>query len=130
MTRVYFDNAATAPINPVALQAYLEQARELGNPSSLHGYGREARKKVEDAREKMATFLECQPNEIIFTASGTESNNLAIKGIYWHRIAEDKKRKVIITSTFEHHAVLDPINWLRDSEGAEIIEVPVDRDGY
>lgn len=130
MTRVYFDNAATAPINPVALQAYLEQARELGNPSSLHGYGREARKKVEDAREKMATFLDCQPNEIIFTASGTESNNLAIKGIYWHRIAEDTKRKVIITSTFEHHAVLDPINWLRDSEGAEIIEVPVDRDGY
>ena len=130
MPSVYFDNAATAPINPVALQAYLEQARSLGNPSSLHGYGRDARKNVEDAREKLALLLDCQPNEIIFTASGTESNNLAIKGIYWHRLSEDKKRKVIITSAFEHHAVLDPINWLRESEGAEIIEVPVDHDGY
>ena len=130
MPSVYFDNAATAPINPVALQAYLEQARTLGNPSSLHGYGRDARKNVEDAREKLALLLDCQPNEIIFTASGTESNNLAIKGIYWHRLSEDKKRKVIITSAFEHHAVLDPINWLRESEGVEIIEVPVDHDGY
>ncbi|MFM8205283.1 MAG: cysteine desulfurase family protein [Actinomycetales bacterium] len=130
MPSVYFDNAATAPINPVALQAYLEQARLLGNPSSLHSYGREARKNVEDAREKLATLVDCQPNEIIFTASGTESNNLAIKGIYWHRLSEDKNRKVIITSAFEHHAVLDPIIWLRDSEGAEIIEVPVDHDGY
>jgi len=130
MPSVYFDNAATAPINPVALEAYLEQARSLGNPSSLHGYGRDARKNVEDAREKLALLLDCQPNEIIFTASGTESNNLAIKGIYWHRLSEDKKRKVIITSAFEHHAVLDPINWLRESEGAEIIEVPVDHDGY
>ncbi|MFM8329580.1 MAG: cysteine desulfurase family protein [Actinomycetales bacterium] len=130
MPSVYFDNAATAPINPVALQAYLEQARLLGNPSSLHGYGREARKSVEDARDKLAALVDCQPNEIIFTASGTESNNLAIKGIYWHRLSEDKNRKVIITSAFEHHAVLDPIIWLRDSEGAEIIEVPVDHDGY
>lgn len=130
MPSVYFDNAATAPINPVALQAYLEQARLLGNPSSLHSYGREARKNVEDARDKLATLVDCQPNEIIFTASGTESNNLAIKGIYWHRLSEDKNRKVIITSAFEHHAVLDPIIWLRDSEGAEIIEVPVDHDGY
>ncbi|MFM8329061.1 MAG: aminotransferase class V-fold PLP-dependent enzyme, partial [Actinomycetales bacterium] len=113
MPSVYFDNAATAPINPVALQAYLEHARLLGNPSSLHSYGREARKNVEDARDKLATLVDCQPNEIIFTASGTESNNLAIKGIYWHRLSEDKNRKVIITSAFEHHAVLDPIIWLR-----------------
>jgi len=130
MPSVYFDNAATAPINPVALQAYLDQARSLGNPSSLHGYGREARKNVEDAREKLASLLDCQPNEIIFTASGTESNNLAIKGMFWHRLSEDKNRKVIITSAFEHHAVLDPINWLRDSEDAEIIEVPVNHEGY
>jgi cysteine desulfurase len=59
-----------------------------------------------------------------------QSQIIAIKGIYWHRLSEDKKRKVIITSAFEHHAVLDPINWLRESEGAEIIEVPVDHDGY
>jgi len=130
MTRVYFDNAATTPINGVALQAFIDQSRELGNPSSLHGYGRAVRKNVEEAREKIASLLGCEASEVIFTGSGTEANNLALKGIYWKRKREDKKRRVVIISAFEHHAVLDPINWLRDSEGAEIIEVPVDRDGY
>lgn len=130
MPRVYFDNAATSPINEVALQALVEQARTTGNPSSLHGFGREARKNVEEARERIAALVGCEPSEVIFTGSGTEANNLALKGIYWHRLAEDKKRKVIITSTFEHHAVLDPIRWLIESEGAEVIEVPVDSSGY
>lgn len=130
MPRVYFDNAATSPINEVALQALVEQARALGNPSSLHSYGREARRNVEEARERIALLVECEPSEVIFTGSGTEANNLAIKGIYWHRLLENKKRKVIITSTFEHHAILDPVRWLAESEGAEIIEVPVDRSGY
>ncbi|HEY9276342.1 MAG TPA: cysteine desulfurase family protein [Candidatus Nanopelagicaceae bacterium] len=130
MPRVYFDNAATSPINEVALQALLEQARATGNPSSLHSYGREARRNVEEARERIAALVECEPSEVIFTGSGTEANNLAIKGIYWHRLSENKKRKVIITSTFEHHAILDPIRWLAESEGAEIIEVPVDSSGY
>lgn len=130
MPRVYFDNAATSPINEVALQALVEQARALGNPSSLHSYGREARRNVEEARERIASLVECEPSEVIFTGSGTEANNLAIKGIYWHRLLENKKRKVIITSTFEHHAILDPVRWLAESEGAEIIEVPVDSSGY
>lgn len=130
MPRVYFDNAATSPINEVALQALLEQARATGNPSSLHSYGREARRNVEEARERIAALVECEPSEVIFTGSGTEANNLAIKGIYWHRLTENKKRKVIITSTFEHHAILDPVRWLAESEGAEIIEVPVDSSGY
>lgn len=130
MPRVYFDNAATSPINEVALQALLEQARATGNPSSLHSYGREARRNVEEARERIAALVECEPSEVIFTGSGTEANNLAIKGIYWHRLSENKKRKVIITSSFEHHAILDPVRWLAESEGAEIIEVPVDGSGY
>lgn len=130
MPRVYFDNAATSPINEVALQALLEQARATGNPSSLHSYGREARRNVEEARERIAALVECEPSEVIFTGSGTEANNLAIKGMYWHRSTENKKRKVIITSTFEHHAILDPVRWLAESEGAEIIEVPVDSSGY
>ena len=130
MPRVYFDNAATTPINGVALQAFVDQARELGNPSSLHGYGREVRKNVEEAREKIASLAGCEANEVIFTGSGTEANNLAIKGIFWKRRSEDEKRRVIIISAFEHHAILDPVHWLAEAEGAEIIEVPVTRDGF
>lgn len=130
MPRVYFDNAATTPINDVALQAFVDQSREIGNASSLHSYGREVRKNVEEARERLAGFLGCEPSEVIFTASGTESNNLAIKGIYWKRRSEDAKRKVIIISAFEHHAVLDPVSWLVEEDGAELITVPVSSDGY
>lgn len=130
MPRVYFDNAATTPINGVALQAFVEQARELGNPSSLHGYGREVRKSVEEAREKIASLVGCEASEVVFTGSGTEANNLAIKGIFWKRRSEDEKRRVIITTAFEHHAILDPVHWLAEVEGAEVIEVPVTCDGY
>lgn len=130
MPRVYFDNAATTPINDVALQAFVDQSREIGNASSLHSYGREVRKNVEEARERLASFLGCEPSEVIFTASGTESNNLAIKGIYWKRRSEDPKRKVIIISAVEHHAVLDPVNWLVEEDGAELITVPVSSDGF
>ena len=130
MPRVYFDNAATTPINEVALQALVEQSRELGNASSLHGFGREVRKRVEESRERLAAILDCHPSEVIFTASGTEANNLALKGIYWKRRSEDERRKIVIISAFEHHAVLDPVIWLREFEGAEVIEVPVDAAGY
>ncbi|MEY3379314.1 MAG: hypothetical protein RLZZ125_891, partial [Actinomycetota bacterium] len=112
MPRVYFDNAATTPINDVALQAFVDQARELGNPSSLHGYGREVRKNLEEARERIASLVGCEASEVIFTGSGTEANNLAIKGIFWKRRSEDPKRRVIVISTFEHHAILDPVHWL------------------
>ena len=130
MPRVYFDNAATTPINGVALQAFVEQARELGNPSSLHGYGREVRKSVEEAREKIAALAGCEASEVVFTGSGTEANNLAIKGIFWKRRSEEEKRRVVIISSFEHHAILDPVHWLAETEGAEVIEVPVSHDGF
>jgi cysteine desulfurase len=130
MSRVYLDNAATTPISEVALQAFIEQSRQLGNPSSLHTYGRRVRKDVEEAREKLAGLIGCHSSEIIFTGSGTEANNLAIKGAYWHRNQSGKQRNVIVISAFEHHAVLDPARWLEDFEGAELVEVPVTREGF
>jgi len=130
MSRVYLDNAATTPISEVALQAFIEQSRQLGNPSSLHTYGRKVRKDVEEAREKLAGLIGCHSSEIIFTGSGTEANNLAIKGAYWHRNQSGKQRNVIVISAFEHHAVLDPARWLEDFEGAEVVEVPVTREGF
>ena len=130
MSRVYLDNAATTPISEVALQAFIEQSRQLGNPSSLHTYGRKVRKDVEEAREKLAGLIGCHSSEIIFTGSGTEANNLAIKGAYWHRNQGGKQRNVIVISAFEHHAVLDPARWLEDFEGAEVVELPVTREGF
>jgi cysteine desulfurase len=130
MSRVYLDNAATTPISEVALQAFIEQSRQLGNPSSLHTYGRKVRKDVEEAREKLAGLIGCHSSEIIFTGSGTEANNLAIKGAYWHRNQGGKQRNVIVISAFEHHAVLDPARWLEDFEGAELVEIPVTLEGF
>lgn len=130
MPRVYLDNAATTPISEVALQAFIEQSRQIGNASSLHTYGRTVRKDIEEAREKLAGFIGSHASEIIFTGSGTESNNLALKGAFWHRNKDGIARNVIVISKFEHHAVLDPAKWLEDFEGAEIVEVPVSKDGF
>lgn len=130
MPRVYLDNAATTPISEVALQAFIEQSRQIGNASSLHTYGRTVRKDVEEAREKLALLVGAHASEIIFTGSGTEANNLALKGAFWHRNKDGIARNVIVISRFEHHAVLDPARWLEVFEGAEIIEVPVSDRGY
>jgi len=130
MPRVYFDNAATTPIAEVALQAFIEQSRHIGNASSLHTYGRDVRKAVEEARERIAGLIDAHASEIIFTGSGTEANNLALKGAYWHRNKDGIARNVIVVSAFEHHAVLDPARWLEDFEGAEVVLVPVSKEGY
>ena len=130
MPRVYLDNAATTPISEVALQAFIEQSRQIGNASSLHTYGRTVRKDIEEAREKLAGLIGSHASEIIFTGSGTESNNLALKGAFWHRNKDGVARNIIVISKFEHHAVLDPAKWLEDFEGAEIVEVPVSKDGF
>jgi cysteine desulfurase len=130
MPRVYFDNAATTPIAEVALQAFIEQSRHIGNASSLHTYGRDVRKAVEEARERIAGLIDAHASEIIFTGSGTEANNLALKGAYWHRNKDGIARNLIVISAFEHHAVLDPARWLEDFEGAEVVLVPVSKEGY
>ena len=124
---IYFDHAATTPISDSALTALTNQAKKLGNASSLHSAGRSVRKDLEAAREEIAKAIDCVPSEVIFTATGTEANNLAIKGLYWKAIKEGKN--LIITSTFEHHAVMDPILWLAEHEGAKIIEIDVDKNG-
>jgi len=121
---VYLDHAATTPMFDVAIAAMNTSLRKLGNPSSLHTEGRSTRKDVEDAREKIARAIDCQSSEIIFTGSGTEANNAAIKGLFWH-----SDKKVILISSIEHHAVLDPAHWLVEHEGAQLIEIPVTSDG-
>ena len=125
---IYFDHAATTPISEVAISALNNQIKKLGNASSLHSAGRSVRKDLESAREEIAKAIDCAPSEVIFTATGTEANNLAIKGLYWK--AAKSNRNVIITSTFEHHAVMDPIAWLAEHENAEVISINVDRNGF
>ena len=124
----YFDHAATTPMVEPAITALNNQLKKLGNASSLHSAGRSVRKDLEQGREEIALAIDCAPSEVIFTASGTEANNLAIKGLFWKGAKDNKK--VIITSTFEHHAVMDPIIWLAEHEGAQIVGIKVDRKGF
>jgi len=122
---IYLDHAATTPMVEPAIDAMQRALRKVGNPSSLHTDGRATRKDVEEAREVIAQSLGCQASEVIFTGSGTEANNTAIKGLFWS--APDKN--VIVVSAIEHHAVLDPAHWLVEHEGAELIEIPVTDSG-
>lgn len=126
---VYLDHAATTPLSPEALAALTRELARTGNPSSLHASGRRARRAVEDAREALAAAAGAHPSEVIFTSGGTESDNLAVKGLYWSRVAEDPARRRILCSAVEHHAVLDTVEWLERHEGAEVTWLPVDGDG-
>ncbi|WP_137295110.1 cysteine desulfurase family protein [Nocardioides dongxiaopingii] len=125
----YLDHAATTPMVPAALEAMTAHLANAGNPSSLHASGRQARRVVEESRETIAQGLDCRPGEVVFTSGGTESNNLALKGLFWSRRAGDPGRRRILTTAIEHHAVLDPLDWLAASEGAEVELLPVDRSG-
>jgi cysteine desulfurase len=126
MKAIYLDYAATTPVDAEVIEAMLPYFRDtFGNPSSIHSFGQQARAAVEDAREKVASFLGAKPIEIVFTSSGTESNNFAIKGIAW---ANRKKGNHIITSAIEHHAVLEPCHFL-EREGFEVTFLPVDAQG-
>ena len=100
-----------------------------GNASSLHSAGRRARRVVEESREQLAAALGARPSEIVFTSSGTESDNLAVKGIWWARRAADPRRRRILASAVEHHAVLDAVEWLVAHEGAVVEWLEVDAEG-
>lgn len=126
---VYLDHAATTPMLPEAEQVLLEQLRRTGNPNSLHAAGRAARRLLEESRERIAGMLEARPGEVVFTSGGTEADNLALKGGYWMRRAADPRRVRILTSSVEHHAVLDSLEWLAEHEGAVVELLPVDTDG-
>nr|WP_261376427.1 cysteine desulfurase family protein [Isoptericola variabilis] len=125
----YLDHAATTPMSPAALEAFVAEARRTGNASSLHSAGRAARRAVEESRETVAAALGARPSEVVFTAGGTESDNLAIKGVFWGRRRTDPRRTRVLVSAVEHHAVLDPAFWLAGHAGAEIVLLPVDGDG-
>jgi len=126
MKRVYMDHAATTPTDVEVvkeMEPYFTQ--KYGNPNSVHSFGQEARKAVEEAREKIAHLIGANPSEIVFTAGGTEADNYAIKGIAW---ANQKKGNHIITSKIEHHAVLHSCQFL-EKQGFKVTYLPVDKYG-
>jgi cysteine desulfurase len=109
---------------PEAVEAVTAALAAPGNASSLHATGRRARRSVEESREALAAAMGARPSEVIFTGGGTESDNLAIKGIWWARAALGKRR--VLASAVEHHAVLDAVEWLVAHEGAEVTWLEVD----
>ncbi|HSS25785.1 MAG TPA: cysteine desulfurase family protein [Mycobacterium sp.] len=126
---VYLDHAATTPMHPAAVEAMTAALRTVGNASSLHTSGRTARRRIEESRELIADKLGARPSEVLFTAGGTESDNLAVKGIYWARRDAEPRHRRIVTSEVEHHAVLDSVNWLVEHEGAQVTRLPTAADG-
>jgi cysteine desulfurase len=125
----YLDHAATTPLLPEVLAAMTEQLGRVGNASSLHASGRAARRAAEQSRERLAEALGARPSEVVFTGGGTESDNLAVKGIFWARRAADSRRRRIVTSPTEHHALLDSVEWLAKHDGADVTWLPVEPTG-
>ena len=126
MKKIYLDYAATAPCDPEVVRAMEPYFFDkFGNASSIHAYGQEAKAAVEDAREKLASFLGTKPEEIVFTSGGTESDNFAIEGVAY---AMQKKGNHIITTAIEHHAVSEPCKFLK-KQGFNITTVGVDKYG-
>jgi cysteine desulfurase len=126
MKKIYLDYAATTPTDPEVIKAMEPYFFDkFANPSSVHSFGQEARKAVEDAREKVALFLGAKPDEIVFTSGGTESNNFAISGTAY---ALEKKGNHIITTAIEHHAVTEPCKFL-EKKGFKVTFVKVDKYG-
>lgn len=126
MESAYLDNAATTAMLPEALEVMYRESASVGNASSLHGAGRRARRVVEESREKLAAAVGAKPQEIIFTASGTEANNLAVKGLYWRAGAS---KKAIVSTPIEHHAILDPLEWLEREHSVTLHMAEVDSHG-
>ena len=124
--KVYLDHAATTPLRPEAGDVWLRAHAEVGNASSIHGYGQSARRLLEESRERLAGVLGCDPIEVVFTSGGTEAVNLAVKGLWWAR-GEDEH--AVVLPDGEHHATLDAVAWLHESEGADVRHVPLDTVG-
>jgi cysteine desulfurase len=125
----YLDHAATTPMFSEAVTAMTEAMRRTGNASSLHSAGRRARRAVEESRERIAEAVGARPSEVVLTTGGTESDNLAVKGLYWARRAADPRRHRVLVSAVEHHAVLDSAAWLAAHEGAQVEVLDVDELG-
>jgi cysteine desulfurase len=125
---VYLDHAATTPILPEALAEFTRALSVVGNPSSIHSAGQHAKALLEDGRARVAASLGAEPIEVVFTSGGTESINLAIKGMYWAR-QKDAARPRIIVPGGEHHATVDTVEWLAARDGAIVDEIPLDEYG-
>lgn len=126
MDRIYLDYAATTPTDPEVLKTMLPYFSDtFGNPSSIHSYGQEAQGAIEEARAKVAKLIGARSEEIVFTSGGTESDNFAVKGAAY---ANESKGKHIITSTIEHHAVMEPCKFLQ-KRGWSVTYLPVDEYG-
>ena len=123
--KVFLDHASTTPLRPSAKKAMLKGLEIAANPSSVHSLGQHTRNLLEDARDSIARSLDCNRSEVIFNSGGTESDNQAIKGLFWER-NKTTDRKVVISSRAEHHAVLDTVEWLEKHEGAEVVWIDVD----
>ncbi len=127
---IYLDHSATTPVDPRVREAMLPYFTEIfGNPSSLHRFGQDALAAVDDARQTVADILGAQTREIIFTANGTEANNLALRGIALAARSQSEPRNHIITTPIEHHAILRTCEQLEREFGFEITYVPVNRHG-
>ncbi len=122
---IYLDHAATSPMTPDAIAAYTAALSTVGNPSSIHSQGQNAKRMLEEAREHIATSISADSVEVTFTSGGTEAINLALKGLYWARAPRSR----ILATRAEHHATIDSLEWLEKHEGAVIDWVPVDAVG-
>ena len=126
---IYLDHAATTPIAPEVLAAYVDALTVVGNPASIHSQGQNAKRMLEEAREQVAASLGASPIEVTLTSGGTESINLAIKGLYWARNTGSTPRPRVLIAAGEHHATIDAAAWLEQFEGASVEEIPVDEFG-
>lgn len=126
---VYLDHAATTAILPEVIETVAEHMQRIGNPSSLHGAGRDARRVVEESRESIAGDLGVRPSEVIFTSGGTESDNMAVKGTWLHNHENGTGRNLLVVSAIEHHAVLDSVEHLVTEHDAEVAWLEPDAEG-
>ncbi|MGJ0204918.1 cysteine desulfurase [Leucobacter sp. gxy201] len=126
--RGYLDHAATSPMPEDVLEAYTSALRVIGNPASTHGHGQGASELLEESRARIARALGSDHAELIFTGGGTESINLALKGMFWAR-RRAGAGPVVLVADGEHHATLEAAEWLRDAQGARLRLLPVDAHG-
>lgn len=128
--RVYLDHAATTPMPAAVREEYLRALELTGNPASTHGHGQSASDMLEAARAEIAALLGCDPAMVTLTGGGTESINLALKGMYWAaKRASDGARTVVLIAEGEHHATIEAAEWLRDAQGAILETIPIDAYG-
>lgn len=124
----YLDHAATTPMRPEAIDAVTRALRVVGNPSSIHSAGQEAKRLLEESREQVAATVGADSIEVVFTGGGTEAVNLGVKGLFWRRAAETGARRILVPGG-EHHATIDALDWLAGVDHAQVVQLPLDELG-